>query len=303
MHTLIALLCVLLPTLVQSINFPPVPIQYVTESDITSKPKEEFIFSLKTCGGTQFDHFNANVFVNVPDRKWNPTIGDFVSVVVKDSFQHVVGQNIDSKGNYITNSSFLYHKEGKDLLLYVTSGNAPDIKYTLTVTFTKILDAQKPEESRHALSHRYVQTEEEIFLWQKASQSYPKENAQDLVTVFKTTITEVVDTADIIGLQLGYCFNPLKFPGSIDISVLSTDEVSGFATYACTADIVCNSTEAAKYSDVSGSSVNFVTVELLVPENAGPIDVLVRGDGRFNGKNNFNLAASKFKQKPNPNSC
>ena len=59
----------------------------------------------------------------------------------------------------------------------------------------------------------------------------------------------------------------------MDISVLAADEISGFATYACTVDIVCNSIEAAKYSDVSGASANFATVELLDEANAGPIDV------------------------------
>ena len=56
-------------------NFAPVPIYYATEGDITSAPKEQYVFNVPLCGGDQFEHFTVRFFVNFPDKKWNPMIG------------------------------------------------------------------------------------------------------------------------------------------------------------------------------------------------------------------------------------
>lgn len=90
-----------------------------------------------------------------------------------------------------------------------------------------------------------------------------------------------------------YLFYIIQFPGFVTISTIASDEVSGFATYICTPDVQCTSTEAATYFDVSGASVNFVTVPIDA-KDAGILKVLVRGDGRYSGNNKFVLAASKY---------
>ena len=89
-------------------------------------------------------------------------LGDYV-IHVKDYYLHVIATNyyqqqiccqlIVISSKYVVNFTFRYHSSYKDLSLYVTSGNAPDLKYTLTVTFTK------PPHFNHkkqALPERYV---------------------------------------------------------------------------------------------------------------------------------------------------
>ena len=79
------------------------------------------------------------------------------------------------------------------------------------------------------------------------------------------------------------------------MSTYTADEKSGFATYVCTHEVSCTSTEDAKFSDTSGASVNFVLTKLTDPVGQlGPIRVLVRGEGRFEDTNSFTLTASKF---------
>lgn len=292
MHSLLVLLSIV-PLVYCGIPFPPVPFQYVTETEIISYANEKYVFRLPTCGGTQFDHFTANVYINSPDRKWNPVIDDVVTVHVFNKAGTEIGNNYDTSGNLVQYFHFLYHATDKDLTFNVTTGNTVVLKYTLTVNFTRCHSTPAPSEN---MKHRYVQTQEEDHQWEKVKSIFHDATPQDLVTVFRTTSDKEVDTADVVGLQLGYCFNPKKFPGTVEISVLATDAISAFATYACTADIPCTATGKARDSDVSGASVNFVTVHLVNATNAGPIDVLVRGDGTFEGKNHFTLAASKFKQ-------
>lgn len=289
-----ALICLLVP-LVASISFTPVPIYYITESDITSEAKQQFTFNLALCGGDQFEHHQANVFVNFPDKKWNPDIGDVVYVQVADIHGHIIARNEGPKGEPQYEFKFLYLKQYSDLHLIVTSGNSPDLKYTIAVTFT---DSPSDRPSRlsspPSVQKRFVRSDEEILAWKKIQESKGAETTQDMVTIFKTTANEVVQTAHVVGFELGYCFNSTKFPGDIVISVLGTDEVSGFATYACTHETNCTSTEKAPYYDTSGAVVNFVTVQLKEASQDGAIQVLVRGDGRDDGENHFTLSASKF---------
>jgi len=288
------LICILVP-LVTSISFTPVPIYYITESDITSEAKQQYIFNLALCGGEQFDHYQANVFVNFPDKKWNPVISDYVYIQVADIHGHIIASNEGGTQGFQVQFKFLYHKQYSDLHLIVTSGNAPDLKYTITVTFT---DSPSDRPSRLSsppnVQKRFMRSEEEILAWKKIQEAKGAETTQDMVTIFKTTANKVVQTADVVGFELGYCFNTTKFPGDVVISVLGTDEFSGFATYACTHETNCTSTEKAPYYDTSGAVVNFVSVHLKDPSQDGAIQVLVRGDGRVDGENHFTLSASKF---------
>lgn len=291
--TLVCLVLTAVLPFAATFTFTPVPIYYVTESDISSAPKEQYVFNVPLCGGDQFEHFHVNFFVNFPDKKWNPIVGDYVAVVVQDIHGHTIGSNSASGGNYLNQFSLLYHKQYSDLRLIVTSGNSPDLKYTLTVTFTNSTTSGV-NVSPPLMKSRYFKSEEEKLTWSKLVSTLPDGNTQELMTVFKTTEIGCVSTADATGLHLGYCFDPDQFPGSIYISTFATDEISGFATYACTHAENCTSTEAAKFYDTSGASVNFVKVDLADKTQVGPINVLVRGDGRDGGQNHFTLSGSKF---------
>jgi len=93
--------------------------------------------------------------------------------------------------------------------------------------------------------------------------------------------------------KMSFFFNS-QFPGNVIISTYAADEKSGFATYVCTHEVSCASTEDAKFFDTSGASVNFVLAKLTLQSQVGSIQVLVRGEGRFEDVNSFTLTASKF---------
>lgn len=132
-------------------------------------------------------------------------LGDFVYASVMDSHGGVLAKNGDSSGNYLTEFTFPYHSANGDLTLNITGGNAPVFKYTLTVTFN---DTHHNASSIPSTDRRFIQTREEVEQWQDMKAAFPEVEAQDLVTVFKTSVTLNVATADAVALQLQYCFNP-----------------------------------------------------------------------------------------------
>lgn len=113
-----------------------------------------------------------------------------------------------------------------------------------------------------------------------------------LVPVFKTSKTENVRTGVLKHFRLDYCFGP-SHHYNISITTVADDQKSGFASYACKKTYnngTCNVN--TPYRDISGGSANFIEVGLDGPQDYGPVQVIVRGDGRFGDYNNFTIAAS-----------
>lgn len=130
----------------------------------------------------------------------------YASVI--DSHGHILATNGDKSGNFLNAFKFFYHSSNGDLTLNITAGNAPVFKYTITVTFS---NASTTTLSETTISpQRFVQTRQEVEAWKRITEMLPQSQVQDLVTVFKTTGSEIVPTAGVIGLELQYCFSPDK---------------------------------------------------------------------------------------------
>ena len=114
----------------------------------------------------------------------------------------------------------------------------------------------------------------------------------ELVPVFKMAKIENVKTGVLKHFRLDYCFG--RSPHyNISITTLASDQKSGFASYACKKTYktgVCD--VGTPYRDISGGSVNFIEMGLDGPHEFGPVQVIVRGDGRFGDYNNFTIAGS-----------
>lgn len=115
-----------------------------------------------------------------------------------------------------------------------------------------------------------------------------------MVPVFKTSTTEDVETRSRKLFRLDYCFGA-SHHYNITITIVADDQKSGFASYACKKTYVHKEGKCdvkTPYHDLSGGPVNFIEVGLDGPQDYGPVQVLVRGDGRYGQYNNFTLAAS-----------
>lgn len=113
-----------------------------------------------------------------------------------------------------------------------------------------------------------------------------------LEPIFITHTKNVVPTTVLQYLRLDYCFGGAHHY-NITITVVADDQRSGFATYACKKTYnkgKCNT--KTPYRDISGGPANFVEVSLDGPQDYGPVDVIVRGDGRYAQPNSYILAAS-----------
>ena len=89
------------------------------------------------------------------------------------------------------------------------------MKYTITVTFTNGKDEhqnkghhQQPFSSPPLRPARHYQSEFEVTAWEKVKATMTNATTQDMASVFKTAKGQTVATADVVGLQLDYCFNP-----------------------------------------------------------------------------------------------
>ena len=121
-----------------------------------------------------------------------------------------------------------------------------------------------------------------------------KNTITDLIPIFKTEVTEEIETMELLHLRLDYCFGP-ESQYNITITTIADDRQSGFATYACVKTYVqergkCDT--RTPFKDISGGAANFVQVHLNGPQDYGTVELLVRGDGRYKGNNLFTLAAS-----------
>lgn len=282
-----------------------VPVLFVTEIDVVSAANEVNHFNLRLCGGCLYDKQIATVFVNQPNKPWSILVGDFVKVYVTDSSGHQIATNKNPKktGDFEDTFSFPYYKTYGDLKITVVTANTPaGITYTLTVAFNKnqTLDHQSDCEAR------YFSTEEEIMSWKMFEKSVLFEReaggltvgkTYELVSVFLTTSTGSVETQQPLLFELDYCFTNDSLPASVVISVTAIDELSGFATYACPAHIRPCTTESTHFNDISGAAVNFVIADITQKEDIGPVQIIIRGDGRYGNENNFKLAASKLLHK------
>lgn len=113
-----------------------------------------------------------------------------------------------------------------------------------------------------------------------------------LVPIFKMAKAENVKTGSLKRFRLDYCFGASPHY-NITITTFASDQKSGFASYACKKTYnagVCN--VKTKYRDISGGAVNFIEMGLDGPHEYGPVQVIVRGDGRFGDYNNFTIAGS-----------
>lgn len=104
--------------------------------------------------------------------------------------------------------------------------------------------------------------------------------------------SENVKTGYLKYFRLDYCFGG-SHHYNISITTVASDQKSGFASYACKKTYnggICN--VKTPYRDISGGSVNFIEMGLDGPQEYGPVQVIVRGDGRFGEYNNFTIAGS-----------
>ncbi|XP_057315064.1 uncharacterized protein LOC130656246 [Hydractinia symbiolongicarpus] len=274
-----------------------VPVQFVTEKYIHSESTEINHFNLRLCGGCLYDHQNANVNFNLPDKPWSPVLSYFLRAYVYDQHNHLIAVNKDTAGNFIESFTFPYYKTYGDLHIEVTTAQVTGgINYNVVVKFEKnaTMERNKP-----SCQPRYVSSTSEVMNWEAYKRNVHMElamigNTYDLVSIFKTTKPGTVPTHGSVLLELDYCFNPAELPGYVEISVFANNELSGFGTYACPGSVRPCTTESTKFYDVSGAAVNFVHVDMTQAKDMGPVQVIIVGNGRSGGINNFTLGASRY---------
>ena len=267
-----------------------VPVQYVTESHIFSEAYTTTHFIAHLCGGCKFDKKVATVSLILQKQAWNATTNDILKANVTSSFGHPIANNVDNKtGMYVDTFNFTYHSSFGDVYIKVRTGAGSGQIYTLSLKFEDAKTANPNCEQRwHMTSF-----EKHAYTKYKMVSKLPQDQMYDLMPIFRMSTAYPVRSGDLKFLQLDYCF-PHASDYKMTVTVVADDGASAFATYACPKSIANCMPANAPFHDTSGSAVNLVPVEVQGVKDVGPIQVVVRGDGRFGKMNSFTLAASKY---------
>ena len=229
----------------------------------------------------------AVIYLNLPNRRWNERNGDILKVKVMDMKLNRIVTNQGKNGKWLQEFNFTYYSSYGDLRLSVLSGPAPRISYTITLTFSKVAPIGcKPRGKMNAV---------ELKLERHFYSISQKGRTHDLVPMFTIARSLSVHTTRLSWFKLHYCF-PDNPPYSLTITTTALNEKSGFATYVCPQSFGSPCTVNTELRDTSGAAVNVVPVKLKKIQDLGPIEVLVRGDGRFSRNNKFTLAASMYRK-------
>ena len=265
--------------------------QYVTTQNIIGGDGDVNNFTARLCGGCLYDKHMAVVSLNMPKQEWSEFTGDVLTVTVKDMHLKTIATNIRN-GKLMQDFNFTYYASYGDLSFVVKNGAAPGFTYTITLRFiSNDVHPLKTCNPRWQMS-AYESTLERRFY----SIHSQKGKTYNLVPIFKIEQVSSVPSAKLAFFKLDYCFADHP-PYNLTITTVAADHKSGFATYACPKTIrPCNVN--TKFRDTSGSALNFIQAHISGPEDFGSVEVIVRGDGRYQKENKFTLAASTYYEVP-----
>lgn len=265
----------------------PVRVQFITQKDQGYPGSTSLQYHAALCGGCTFDGLNARFAVNLANNPWDDETGDTITVRAKDSTGTVIASNLIGTDNKpIPDFNFTYTSKYSDLFFDVETGPAPSFVFTLSLTFDYKDRVYFPV---MACVPRWQMTAKEYAVMQNHTKG---NDMGQLVPIFKMAKAENVKTGSLKRFRLDYCFGGSPHY-NITITTFASDQKSGFASYACKKTYnagVCN--VKTKYRDISGGVVNFIEMGLDGPHEYGPVQVIVRGDGRFGDYNNFTIAGS-----------
>ena len=227
---------------------------------------------------------------------WNVDSGISLDVTVYDHNEKKITDNVRN-GRLVQDFKFVYRAGYGDLEFEAKTGKHTSFTYTVTLTFIEPKTASSVTGGCH---QRWMMTPKEIRRMNKIT-SYTDargyKRGQLLKRVFKLEKQGTVITGGEKRFQLNYCF-PGKPPYGLTVSTVAMDSNSGFGTYVCTRRRKPCNVRNSLFYDPSGGSVNFVGVKIKDRKDVGPLEVIVKGDGRYMKNNRFTLAASNCNKKP-----
>ena len=270
-----------------------VPVEYITEHHITGEAREVNHFRLHLCGGCLYDKKLAIVSLNLQKQAWDEALGDILTAKVYSESDELLATNLVD-GELVPTFQFRYYIGHGDLKIRVKNGAGSGMTYTLVVKFKKSNETAADPVCENRSAMNYIESRNN---WMhRIAAAKAKENVYELVPIFRVIQPASVQTAQLMPLQLAYCFPEKQLKYRFTLMVLATDEKSSFATYACPHSVMDCTPNNAPFYDVSGAPANFVTVTLSGEKDSGPVTVIVRGDGRFKEQNNFLLATSMYSE-------
>jgi hypothetical protein len=189
-----------------------------------------------------------------------------------------VATNLDANKNLLQNFTFTYKASYGDLYLVVTSGNAPNLVYTLDMEFEKLQSSRNREmveDTRRLISQRKIKATTTIdWIW--------------MDQIISTAKQYSVLTASTMTFNMSYC--PSSSPtNSLTFQVTSTDEASAFALYVCiqASEFPCTPQSAQRQnSDARGIALVTVALETSSAQFT-KLQATVVGWGQYTHQNNF----------------
>jgi hypothetical protein len=231
-----------------------VPFLYVTPQPIDNEfAGTETQFFAPLCDNSFYDGKQAEFSFNLPFAKWNPSSQQIVNVKVfnkSDCSGDPIATN-DVDGSPVQKFTLTYNASMGDLYICATSGGAPNIVYTFSISFSSsiIKDVAK---SIDALTF-------------KPSVMGGGTKAITMLQIVSGSGSYKVVTQQMILLNFTYC--PTTQAYTLTVTTTALDNHSATALYICTkeSEMPCNA-KNANYLDPSGSAISSVTMNASMQE-------------------------------------
>lgn len=293
MNSILVLIGLLTVSLAGAIDYVRLPVNYVTAENAIASAVQKQYFIANLCGGEPYDGEEAYFNFNQPGQRWGVETGYYLKGEAWDSNNKLVGTN--KKGDdYTQEFHFPYSSDMKDIKLHVTDGEGTgQWAYTITLKFKpKPSDNETKFHPRARKPFRHVVSKEEMMHVAQLEEYHEIEYVQ-LMQVFTLEGNGSAITFELSHFKMEYCFLPSSHPYNITVSTISLDQISAMGTYVCPKQHQpCRLT--TPFRDPSGCAANFVTAVIEPVKDYGHVEVIVQGEGRYQGKNTFRIASSGY---------
>jgi len=255
-----------------------VPFKYVTPTAIYGGAFTKTLFFAGLC--KQYDGLDATISINMPYAAWSVSNQQIVNVLVYNN-SDLSGSPIQSNNGGGTTDptqefNFIYQNSDGDLYIQVTTGNAGNIVYTMTLAFSNSTQMKPIFISAKPVVHT-------------VSAPLQLKSAADFVTLNQIIVDDTVYKV-LTGSHtlINFAFCPSQTSYNIVVQVSANDERTATSLYVCLpSEQPCDASKAAQSrSDPRPIAINTVSLPTTSTQYSN-LQAAVYGWGDYQQVNEF----------------
>jgi len=275
-----------------------VPFMYVTPQPVYNQAYATTQYAASLCQAAEYDGLTAQLSVDLPFTAWSYDSQQIAYVTVTDQHGNVVKNNTEDTGSPIPDIEFVYSSSMGDLTVTCTTGNSPNVVFTLSIQFLSATFSMNHTSLKKRLLHASLASAQHTAVSDLAyppPKVLPTGTVTQLTQIIAGTSTFQVPTDPYnVGILIDFDYCPMGQSYDVEVNVVALDELSAFATYLCVkaSEMPCSAGNAQRAnSDPSGTALNNVVLSTNTAEYTS-LQAAIYGWGRYQGVNNAVLSVA-----------